>query len=363
MTRWIFAFALALACLLAIGWPPRLRVDAPRMGRPLSDSPTTPSRLEATTSLPFVLPGDVGKAWLERPGARLSWRLNRATVQLPPEGRLQNQGHLRLVFAADLAPPDNAPLLDQFIAEMERLRPSAVLLGGDLTYQETEAWYAGVSRRLHRLEVQGIPVIVAAGNHERKGWHLFQRHFGHVPTHRIDMGGVAILTLDSGHGRDQLTPSQLGWLEEQLQALDGHTAVIQLHHPAWPAGEATHEEAGGSGGFLRVFQKSFIALCRKYNVAAVLSGHWHSDAVFDDLGRLRDDAADFPGTKFIVTTALGNELRRVTRWPHTYYGYRILDFENGKLVRYTHDLDGDGRPDPIASTPLGLPPGMKEFPR
>jgi hypothetical protein len=111
------------------------------------------------------------------------------------------------------------------------------------------------------------------------------------------------------------------------------------------------------------YQKPLVALCVDKKVAAILSGHWHSDAVFDAAGRLRDDTPDFEGPKFIVTTALGNELRRVTRWPHTYYGYRILEFEGGRLVRYTHGSDDQGRPLPIASTPLGLPPGLREFPR
>lgn len=362
MTRWLLAFALALLSLLAVGWPPRLRVDAPRTGRPMSASAGSPSRVEITTSLPFVLPAEARRTWVDRPGAVLSWRLNRATVALPSLAKAA-KANLRVVFAADLAPPHRAALLDQFVTEMEKLRPDLVLLGGDLTYQETEAWYAAVAQRVRWLELKGIPVLVAAGNHERKGWHLFQRHFGFTPTHRVDLGPLAILTLDSGHGRNQLTPSQLRWLEGQLQNLGGQTPLIQLHHPVWPAGSAIHGEAGGSGGFLNAFQKDLVALCRKYAVPAVLSGHWHSDAVFDDTGRLRDDTPDFPGTKYIVTTALGGELRQVTRWPKVYYGYRVLDFEQGRLVRYTHDLDGDGRPDPIASTPLSLPAGLKEFPR
>jgi hypothetical protein len=318
--------------------------------------------MEATTSLPFVLPVDARRAWADQPGATVSWRLNRATVALPATTK-PTKDRLRVVFAADLAPPDRAILLDQFVADMERLRPDLVLLGGDLTYQETDTWYAAVAQRVRWLELKGIPVIVAAGNHERKGWHLFQRHFGFNPTHRVDLGQLAILTLDSGHGRDQLTPSQLLWLEAQLQNLGGRTPLIQLHHPVWPAGAAIRGEAGGSGGSLHGFQKALVALCRTYAVPAVLSGHWHSDAVFDDTGMLRDDTTEFPGTKYIVTTALGGQLRQVTRWPKVYYGYRILDFEQGRLLRYTHDLDGDGRPDPIASTPLALPAGMKEFPR
>ena len=363
MNRWTLACLLSAASLLAVGWPPRARVDRPRTGLPVSDSEGSPLLLEATTSLPFLQPEDVRASWAARPGAKTRWNWNRLRVELPPERPKPLKGRLRLVFAADLAPPDRAPLLDQFVAEMEVLKPDAVLLGGDLTYHESDAWYAQVRARLHRLELTGIPVIVAAGNHERKGWPLFLRHFGHRPTHRLDLGGLAILTLDSGHGRDQLTPSQYRWVKNQLEDLGGRTAMIQIHHPVFPAGAATHGEAGGSGGSLQGFQKAFVRLCVEKNVAAVLSGHWHSDAVFDAEGRLRDDRADFPGPKFIVTTALGNELRRVTRWPIVRYGYRVLEFDDGKLIRYTHGNDAHGRPNPVESTPLGLPAGMQEFPR
>ena len=363
MRRWTLAWLLSAASLLAVGWPPRARVDRPRTGLPLADSAGSPRRLEATTSLPFLMPDEVRAAWAARPGAQVSWSWNRLTVELPTEQPKPLKGRLRLVFAADLAPPDRAPLLDQFVTEMVTLKPDAVLLGGDLTYQETEAWYAHVHERLRRLEQAGIPVVVAAGNHERKGWPLFLRHFGHRPTHRVDLGGLTLLTLDSGHGRDQLTPSQFAWLRAQLADLGGRTPVIQIHHPVFPAGAAIHGEAGGSGGSLHGFQRALVRLCVESGVAAVLSGHWHADAVFDADGNLRDDRADFPGPKFIVTTALGNELRQVTRWPLIRYGYRVLEFEDGKLLRYTHGADAQGRPNPIESTPLGLPAGLREFPR
>lgn len=363
MNRWTLAGILSVASLLAIGWPPRARVDRPRTGLPLADSAGSPRRLEATASLPFLLPGEVRSAWAARPGAQVAWDWNRLTVTLPEERPKPLKGRLRLVFAADLAPPHRAALLDQFVLAMKALKPDAVLLGGDLTYQESEAWYAQVRSRIRRLELAGIPVVVAPGNHERKGWPLFLRHFGHRPTHRVDLGGLAILTLDSGHGRDQLTPSQFAWLRGQLDDLGGRSAVIQLHHPVFPAGTAIHGEAGGSGGSLHGFQRAFVRLCTDRKVAAVLSGHWHSDAVFDAEGRLRDDAAEFPGTRFIVTTALGNELRQVTRWPLVRYGYRVLEFEDGRLTRYTHGSDAQGRPNPVQSTPLGLPAGLREFPR
>lgn len=355
---WMPAYALAAAALLAVGWPVRGVVDRPRTGIPLSRAAGVSQTVQVRTSLPYLLPDSVKTGW---PGLRPSWRLNRAEFTLPPQPMPATE-RIRMVQVADLIVPGTEPLMDQFVAEMAVVKPQILLVTGDVCYQETEAWYRMMVGYLRRLEDMGIVVIVAPGNHERKGWPLYLRHFGPVVTYRTDVGPLAILTLDSGHGRNQLTPSQMGWLWNELDHLDGRTPVIQIHHPVFPAGEAKHGEAGGSGGYLRSFQRDFVELCTRKGVAIVLSGHWHADAVFDATGRLRDDAVDSPGTRFVVTTTLGSERRRVTRWPQVQYGYRILEFQAGRLVRYTQDMDGDGRPDPIASTPLGLSARLTEFP-
>jgi 3',5'-cyclic AMP phosphodiesterase CpdA len=169
----------------------------------------------------------------------------------------------------------------------------------------------------------------------------------------VDLGPFAILSLDSAHGRDRLTPSQFHWFRDQLDSLKGRVPLVQLHHPIFPPGEAILGDGEKSGGPLFGYRDAFVRLCLERQVPIVLTGHWHQDAVFDAMGRFRDDTADFPGTKFVVTTALGDALRRVTRWPQRYHGYRILVFEQGRLVKYTQDLPGQPSPTPIASTPAG----------
>ncbi len=362
MRAWILPYGLALLSLVAMGWPPAARVDRPRFGLPVAGHEAGRSRLQATTTLPWVLPSEIRGSWVRTLGGTPSWKGNRLAVEVPSPTPVRRD-RFRIVQVADVAPPGREALMGQFLREMEILKPDAVLVSGDLAYAETPAWYAYVQGWVRSIEVLGIPVVLVPGNHERKGWPEYLRHFGSTTSHRVDLGPLRIISLDSAHGRDQLTPSQWLWLRSELADTGGRTPILQLHHPVFPAGSATQGEAGGSGGSLHGFQKQLVRLCVEKKVAAVLSGHWHSDAVFDSTGRLRDDTAEFEGPKFIVTTALGNELRRVTRWPESYYGYRILDFEGGRLVRYTHGSDPDGRPRPIASTPLGLPPGLREFPR
>jgi len=190
------------------------------------------------------------------------------------------------------------------------------------------------------------------GNPIARADHLLDA-FGPRTTHRVDLGPFAILSFDSAHGRDRLTPSQFQWFRRQLDTLDGRVPLVQLHHPVFPPGAAILGDGEKSGGPLFGYRDAFVRLCLERQVPVVLSGHWHQDAVFDATGRFRDDTADFTGTKFVVTTALGDALRRVTRWPESHYGYRILVFEKGRLARYTQDLPGQPGPRPIASTPSG----------
>lgn len=320
LKRWGLAWALGLLALVGVLWPHQVRWASPRL-----------------TPAPWFTP------------------LASPTSPLP--------NAFRLVFIADLPPPGQEALMEAFLEDMAVVKPQAILVGGDLAYGEQESWYRYLVAKFDQLQAMGIQMIVAPGNHERKSWVQYLRAFGSATDHRVDLGPLAILSLDSAHGRDRLTPRQFRWLRAQLDSLGGRTPILQIHHPIFPLGKAILGEAGGTGGYLQGFRQPLIDLCEARKVPIVLSGHWHSDAVFDGKGELRDDTADFPGTKFVVTTALGNELRRVTRWPHVYYGYRILDFEGGRLVRYTHDLEGKGQDAPIASTPLGQPRQAQVSPR
>jgi UDP-2,3-diacylglucosamine pyrophosphatase LpxH len=271
----------------------------------------------------------------------------------PNAAKLDPKARLTLVHIADLPPPGAEGLMERFIAEMAALRPAAVLVGGDLVYGETRRDYDFMTSCFRRLEALGISVVVAPGNHERKAWPEYLRHFGAQTNRRVDFGSVSILVLDTGHGRDQLTPSQFRWFKRTLAEVGTQTPVVLMHHPVFKAAPGIRGEAGGTGGIMHGFRKEFIDLCRTKGVAIVLAGHWHCDAVFDATGILRTDRPDFAGTKFVVTTSLGNELRRVVPGPAPRHGYRVMEFEGGRLVRYTEDADGDGQPDPAASRPLG----------
>lgn len=353
MKRVLIAVFITLAALLAVGWPPQSRIDRPLVGLPLAHPGAD---LEATLSLPLVATDGLKQEMKQAGFSGISWTfsglkaraLNAGQTVLPHDP----SGRWKVVHIADLPPPGREDLLKAFVTRMAEVKPDLILATGDLGYGDTAADFDRITTFLKTLEQQGTVVVACPGNHERKAWIQYLRHFGSKTWHRVDFGPFTILSLDSAHGRDQFTPAQFAWFKREIETTKGRIVLVQVHHPVFPSDTADACEAKGSGGILGVRRAEFIQLCQQHRVAAVLSGHWHSDAIFDGTGRLRDDTCDFKGTKFIVTTTLGNELRRVTRWPKSYFGWRLLTFQEGRLLSCTTDLDGDGKPDPIASEPL-----------
>lgn len=320
----------ALAALGFVLATPRVELLRPRFGLPT-----------------FAKRGEVVKPEVRRLNP---WAQAPAASEVHPEpfpGR-----PLRVVHVADLPSIDDTARLDQWVLEMRLVAPDLILATGDISYVETQAWY---DRLKAAFDATGVPVVAVTGNHERKDRPLWIRNYGPVGNHRVDVGPLAILSLDTAHGRDAFTPSQMQWLEGALASakLAGKTILIQAHHPIFPAGRDGKGEGHGSGGDLKIFKRRFLALCRQYQVAAVLSGHWHQDAVFDLEGRFREDTPDFPGTKFITTTSLGGASRLVTTWSVRQEGWRMLTFQDGQLVSYTHDPELKGRRMPVWSQPLG----------
>lgn len=266
-----------------------------------------------------------------------------------------NQKRLRLVQTCDLLKPGvpgTEKNMERFLEDMAIVRPDVVLVTGDVSYVGRQDWYDMLKDWFGRLEAMNIRCVAIPGNHERAGWAYWLRNFGPELNHRVDIGPLAILSLDSAHGRDRLTPFQFRWLETQLENLGGRTPLIQIHHPIFPAKLARNEGAEySSGSGLQGLQKAFVRLCREKQVPMIFSGHWHADAVFDADGKLRDDAVEFAGPKFVTTTTLASEHRRVTRWPGRHWGYRVIEIEDGKVARYTHQNR------PIASETLGQAKG------
>ncbi|WP_455208844.1 metallophosphoesterase family protein [Kaarinaea lacus] len=236
---------------------------------------------------------------------------------------------------------DGDQRLQQIIDEINIINPNLVLMTGDIAYGGSWDQYY---RLLAAMEKINAPVIAAPGNHEYEGWAGFLTLLGE-PYHSVQFGSLQFISLNSGHGRDQLTEAQYQWLEGEIQHLGGRTPIVQLHHPIQHRAELR--------GYLAVHAQDLVQAFKQLNVPIVLAGHWHGDAVYDETGQDRRDTWDFAGTPYVVTTAAGADLREKYSSSPLHHGYRLIHLDKGKLVSYTYDMDGDGQRDATSSIPVG----------
>jgi len=236
---------------------------------------------------------------------------------------------------------DGDQRLQQIIDEINIINPELVLMTGDIAYGGSWDQYY---RLLVAMEKIDAPVIAAPGNHEYEGWAGFLTLIGE-PYHSVRYGNLQIISLNSGHGRDQLTESQFQWLEDEVGQLQGRTPVIQLHHPIHHRPDLR--------GYLAVHVPDLVQTFKQLNVPIVLAGHWHGDAVYDETGQDRRDTWYFPGTPYVVTTAAGADLREKYSSSPLHHGYRLIRLDEHILVTYTYDMDGDGYRDATSSIPMG----------
>jgi len=233
-------------------------------------------------------------------------------------------------------------LLAKIIAEINLINPSVVLFTGDLVYGGGN-WYQ-YERLLEAMSTIDAPVIAAPGNHEYEGWSGFLTMLGN-PYHSVSLGDYHFISLNSGHGRDQLTLSQFEWFTKKLEKNRDKTQIIQLHHPV--------KHRKGLRGYLQHYADEFSSLLDHFTVAIVLSGHWHGDAVYDKNGKEYSDSWDFPGTPYVVTTAAGADLREKYSSSPLHHGYRLIRLKGSVLESYTYDYDENGQRDATSSIPVG----------
>lgn len=365
--------------VVAVVLPLRFDITSPRLGAPVVLSPGEEFRISLKTSIPFWR-----SAWsvnislsassqsLSLPVSQFDYGLSKQTITtripqtlipgsynltLSANGRsatrrhavhvvMQEQDQMSIVQLADLptlgGDEKGDQKLRQIIDEINIINPTLVLLTGDIAYGGSWDQYQRLTTMLGLFDA---PVIAAPGNHEYEGWSGYLTSFG-SPYHYEDVLGFRIISLNSAHGRDQITLSQYRWLESALSSAGNKIPIIQLHHPIMRRAEL--------GGIVRGRLKEIVDLFKRYRVLIVLSGHWHGDAVYDEQGNERMDKWDFSGTPYVVTTTAGADLRPKYSSSPLHYGYRLIKIDNGLLRQYTYDYDGDGERDPVSSMPIGL---------
>ena len=356
--------------------PARFDVLAPRLGIPAIVQAGDTVQLTIRSSTPLWQPH--WQLWLAQRGQRIpisntfqDTRFNTATVSFPvpaslgpgsyslivsdgaSEQRRPKAVHVvadfpekvSIVQMADLPTlgddGDGDQRLQQIVDEVNIINPDLVLMTGDVAYGGRWDQY---QRLLAAMERINAPVIAAPGNHEYEGWAGYLTLLG-TPYHSVDFGKLQVISLNSGHGRDQLTETQYAWLQNTLQQRDGRIPVVQIHHPVQHRPELH--------GYVSAHVQDLVAMFKASAVPIVLSGHWHGDAVYDETGRDRRDTWDFPGVPYVMTTTAGADLRKSYSTSPMHHGYRLIRLEHGRLESYTYDMDGDGQRDATSSIPVG----------
>ena len=75
-------------------------------------------------------------------------------------------------------------ILEAFLAEMREMKPDAVLLSGDLSYNGEKLSHEDLAVLLSGLEEAGVPVYVIPGNHDINN--LMSRSFFGEEAERVD---------------------------------------------------------------------------------------------------------------------------------------------------------------------------------
>ncbi len=199
-------------------------------------------------------------------------------------------------------------LLDAFTAEMEGLKPSAVILSGDLTLNGEKRGHEALARKLEILEEKGVKVLVIPGNHDinnyfsasyfgkekepadivdPQGFYDIYRRFGYDQAKSRDEDSLSyvyeldeknwLLMLDSAQYEPlnkvggRIKEETLVWMKKQLDEAreQGITVIPIAHHNLlkesilYPT-DCTLENS-----------QDVIPLLESYRVPLYISGHLH----------------------------------------------------------------------------------------
>ena len=172
--------------------------------------------------------------------------------------------------------------LEWVVREIERLRPAAVAITGDLTMRARHREFAAATRWITALTA---PVTVEVGNHDMPYFNLYERFtqpykrfegMQQLIEREIELPGIAIVPLKTVRRWQPRWPWSKGWitpgaLSRCLAAIDalppGVRALVTAHHPL--------REAGTKGTALTRNGTEALEELARRNVLGVLTGHVH----------------------------------------------------------------------------------------
>lgn len=176
---------------------------------------------------------------------------------------------------------DTVATLARLIETANRIkpRPDFVVASGDLTNMGDPASYALLSEMMAELE---MPVVYALGNHDRRaGFHEVFPGYPGAPDGPLDYdvvhAGLHVVVADTavpGKVSGALDAAQFERLEAALESHPELPKILVLHHPV-----RVHGREGGWTTISAEDSARIGDLIAGRNVAAILSGHVHSNRV------------------------------------------------------------------------------------
>jgi len=187
--------------------------------------------------------------------------------------------------------PETA-LYEKAIAAANRLKPTFVVITGDLVQDPDSAeQHAELTRITGRLD-SDIPMYFTTGNCDvgnsptPESLSTYREKFGR-DSFSFDAGGSHFVAINSSICLDPSdVPGEWESLIEFLRSdLDAHSpssehTMVFMHHPLF--GESADEPDDGIAIIPRERRKTILDLLRKHKASGVFAGHWHRNAYAAD---------------------------------------------------------------------------------
>ncbi len=224
-------------------------------------------------------------------------------------------------------------------------KPDFIIHTGDVTEFGTEEEFQTYGQIISSLD---IPIYHILGNHDVRwngaGWVIAEKLFpNYKRNYFFTKEGITFIALDSSFPYSQygiIEPSQLAWLKTTLSQLSHSQPIIFFtHHPILP-----------SSNFL-YGREALLELLKPYNVVLFLTGHGHSNRVW------QVDGITFLMTQGIMDTNASFRLIRVGdgEMEISTWGLAGQERENERL---RIPLRRAGEPAPSRSLPDEAPPPL-----